>query len=242
MAQADYAIDFRILATTTGWNQKAQYDAFLHGLADDVKDELITRKPPAHLNILIEMAIRIDPHLSTRGRERLMRGHPLQREVDTTSRAFRSSVPTPLGPAPLLNDLEPMQIDHTRLTPAERQRRIKSQSCLYCGDPNHFIANCLLKSQRSPVATGFQVSVTPLQQSPNTRSLLSTSLLLDGCIQVVSVLMDSGIDRNFMDVELVSQLHLTSIPVQNPLEALAITGAPLMLRFLLFRPMPQGER
>ncbi|KAJ8364688.1 hypothetical protein SKAU_G00135190 [Synaphobranchus kaupii] len=37
---------------------------------------------------------------------------------------------------------------------------------------------------------------------------------------VVSVLMDSGADGN--------QLHLTSIPIQNPLEALAITGAPLV--------------
>ncbi|KAJ8381086.1 hypothetical protein SKAU_G00018640 [Synaphobranchus kaupii] len=29
------AIDFRTLATTSGWNQEAQYDAFLHGLNDD---------------------------------------------------------------------------------------------------------------------------------------------------------------------------------------------------------------
>ncbi|KAJ8353482.1 hypothetical protein SKAU_G00210490 [Synaphobranchus kaupii] len=115
-----------------------------------------------------------------------------------------------------------MQIDRTHLTPAECQHRIKSQFCLYCGDPNHFIANCPVKSQCSPIARGLQVSVTPLQQSPNTRSLVSASLLLDGHIQVVSVLMDSGPDGNFMDTELVSQLHLTSIPIQNPLEALAI--------------------
>ncbi|KAJ8333716.1 hypothetical protein SKAU_G00410350 [Synaphobranchus kaupii] len=35
-------------------------------------------------------------------------------------------------------------------------------------------------------------------------------------------------DGNVMDTELVSQLHLTSIPIQNQLEALAITGAPLV--------------
>ncbi|KAJ8375783.1 hypothetical protein SKAU_G00063630 [Synaphobranchus kaupii] len=39
---------------------------------------------------------------------------------------------------------------------------------------------------------------------------------------------DSSADGNFMDVELVSQLHLTSIPIQNPLEVLVITGAPLV--------------
>ncbi|KAJ8353344.1 hypothetical protein SKAU_G00209110 [Synaphobranchus kaupii] len=91
---SDYAIDFRTLATSTGWNQEAQYDAFLHGLADDVK-ELITHKLPASL---IEVVIHID-----RGRE----------------------------------------------------------------------------------------------QSPNTHSLLSASLLLDSRIQVVSVLMDSGVDGNY---------------------------------------------
>ncbi|KAJ8335367.1 hypothetical protein SKAU_G00387090 [Synaphobranchus kaupii] len=42
------------------------------------------------------------------------------------------------------------------------------------------------------------------------------------------MLMDSGADGNFMDTELVSQLHLNSVPIQNPLEALAITCAPLV--------------
>ncbi|KAJ8381401.1 hypothetical protein SKAU_G00021790 [Synaphobranchus kaupii] len=40
------------------------------------------------------------------------------------------------------------------------------------------------------------------------------------------MLRDSITDGNFMDAELVSQLHLTSVPIQNPLEAHAITGAP----------------
>ncbi|KAJ8375869.1 hypothetical protein SKAU_G00064490 [Synaphobranchus kaupii] len=218
---SDYAIYFRTLATTTSWNQEAQYDTFFHGLANDIKDELVTHELPASLDALIEVAIRIDRHLS-RGRERLVKRDPLHREAETT---FRSSVPPPLEPPPLLNDPEPMQIDCTHLTPTERQCRIKSRSCLYCGDPNHFIANCPIKSQRSPIARRLQVSITPLQQSPNTHSLLSASLLLDSRFQVVSVLMESGADGNFMDAELVSQVHLTSVPIQNPLEALAITGA-----------------
>ncbi|KAJ8361644.1 hypothetical protein SKAU_G00181690 [Synaphobranchus kaupii] len=44
--------------------------------------------------------------------------------------------------------------------------------------------------------------------------------------QVVSVLVDSGADGNFIDADLVSQLHLPR-PLQTPLEALTINGAPL---------------
>ncbi|KAJ8369357.1 hypothetical protein SKAU_G00093850 [Synaphobranchus kaupii] len=44
---------------------------------------------------------------------------------------------------------------------------------------------------------------------------------------VVSVLVDSGADGNFIDADLVSQLHLPSVPLQTPLEALAIIGIPL---------------
>ncbi|XP_036408034.1 myosin heavy chain, fast skeletal muscle-like [Megalops cyprinoides] len=41
-----------------------------------------------------------------------------------------------------LPDPEPMQVNSTRLTPAERQRRIHTRSCLYCGQPGHFVASC----------------------------------------------------------------------------------------------------
>ncbi|KAJ8348263.1 hypothetical protein SKAU_G00268520 [Synaphobranchus kaupii] len=50
---------------------------------------------------------------------------------------------------------------------------------------------------------------------------------VNGLIQVVSVLVDSGADGNFIYADLVSQLHLPSVPLQTPLEALAITGVPL---------------
>ncbi|KAJ8349833.1 hypothetical protein SKAU_G00249630 [Synaphobranchus kaupii] len=40
--------------------------------------------------------------------------------------------------------------------------------------------------------------------------------------------MDSSAHGNLIDAEIASQLHLPSIPLQDPLEALAITGAPLI--------------
>ena len=44
---SDYAIDFRTLATASGWNPDAQYDAFLNGLSEAIKDEIATCEPPS---------------------------------------------------------------------------------------------------------------------------------------------------------------------------------------------------
>lgn len=38
----DFAIDFRILAADSGWKDSALIDAFLHGLAAKVKDQLVS--------------------------------------------------------------------------------------------------------------------------------------------------------------------------------------------------------
>ena len=39
---SDFSIDFQNLATSSGWKEQALYDAFLHGLVEEVKDELLT--------------------------------------------------------------------------------------------------------------------------------------------------------------------------------------------------------
>lgn len=72
------------------------------------------------------------------------------------------------------------------------------------------------------------MSGTPLCQSHNASSVLSTSLLDDGLLQVAMVLVDSDAGRSFIDVELTSQLYLPAISLQDPLEAFAITGALLI--------------
>lgn len=46
----DYAIDFRTLAANCSWNVDAQYDAFLNGLSERIKDELIPCDLPATLD------------------------------------------------------------------------------------------------------------------------------------------------------------------------------------------------
>ena len=132
---SDYAIDFRTLAASCSWNVDAQFDAFLNGLSESIKDELATRELPATLDLLIDLAIRIDTRLTQRQKERLAR---CPQSSSCRSPATESS-PSPADP-------EPMQLDRTRLSPAERQRRIATGSCLYCGKPGHYVATCPLKA------------------------------------------------------------------------------------------------
>ncbi len=37
---SDYSIQFRTLAAECEWNEKAQWDMFLHGLADHIQQEI----------------------------------------------------------------------------------------------------------------------------------------------------------------------------------------------------------
>ncbi|KAJ7988588.1 hypothetical protein DPEC_G00325110 [Dallia pectoralis] len=60
---ANYAIEFRTLAAESTWNTSSLFDAFLHVLFEEIKDELATRELPSTLEALIFLAIRIDSRL-----------------------------------------------------------------------------------------------------------------------------------------------------------------------------------
>ena len=64
----DYAIDFRTLAASCGWNDDALFDAFLNGLSDPVKDELASRELPKNLAGLMDLTGRVDARLRQKGR------------------------------------------------------------------------------------------------------------------------------------------------------------------------------
>lgn len=55
---SDYAIQFHTLVSSSGWNPEAQF--FLNGLSEEIKDELMTREPPADFDALVDLTIRID--------------------------------------------------------------------------------------------------------------------------------------------------------------------------------------
>ena len=63
---SNYSIEFQALATDSGWEGRALVDAFLHGLAESVKDELLMRDLPDDLDRIVAMAIRVDARLEDR--------------------------------------------------------------------------------------------------------------------------------------------------------------------------------
>lgn len=56
----DYSIDFKTRASQSQWNCSALCVAFLHGVADYIKDELVSHNTPTTLDGLIKMTIKID--------------------------------------------------------------------------------------------------------------------------------------------------------------------------------------
>ncbi len=61
---SDFSIEFRTIAAESQWNEEAQWDMFLHGLADRVQKEIYAMDLPTSLNDLIALALRVDARLS----------------------------------------------------------------------------------------------------------------------------------------------------------------------------------
>lgn len=139
---ADFSIDFRTLASQSSFNPEALVQAFLHSLADYIKDELVSHDPPSTLDAAIDLAVRIDRRIQTRRREKGRLSQPaIRTRVDTSS-----VQPLPVKSQSQLNQPEPMEIGRASLTPEERRRRLSSNLCLYCGGENHRVATCPAKA------------------------------------------------------------------------------------------------
>lgn len=152
---SQYAIDFRILAAECGWDELALQSVFLQGLADNIKDELAARDETQSLDELISLAIRLDNRLRERRRERVGRQGappPAAASLNSPASATRRGISRDLNPVPVPAPgpgfpsahyvEEPMQLGRARLTPAERERRVRHRLCIYCGQPDHFLSSC----------------------------------------------------------------------------------------------------
>ncbi|KAL1259006.1 hypothetical protein QQF64_009583 [Cirrhinus molitorella] len=216
---SNYSIEFRTLAASCGWNDKALWDHFLFGLAEHIKDEIYSLDLPSSLDGLIDLAIRVDNRLSLRSRHRRW---VVSSELTTrvSSSAFND---TPTQRLDFSED-EPMQVGRARLTVKERRRRLDNQLCLYCGEAGHVVAACPAARQRSPHKGGQKVSVTRARLPPGGRSELQASLLVQGAVYQVSALIDSGAEGDFMDVGLARRLGIPSIALAEPISARTLCG------------------
>ncbi len=134
----DYSIEFRTLAAECSWNIEAQWDMFLHGLADRIQDEVYSLELPPSLDGLIDLAIRVDARL--RRREQRTLHKPVTNTEDFCFSPSSDAVGHLLDP-------EPMQMGRARLTKTEKERRRINGLCLYCGAAGHIAAQCPVKAK-----------------------------------------------------------------------------------------------
>lgn len=132
---ADFSVEFRTLATTSGWNEPALVARFLEGLSPELQDEIYAREVPVRLDSLIDLAIRIEKRFDLRHRAR-------RRESSLLSAPPVVSTSPSAGSEP-----EAMQLGGLRITARERERRITNRLCMYCAAPNHFVSACPVKAR-----------------------------------------------------------------------------------------------
>ncbi|KAK9513191.1 hypothetical protein VZT92_026747 [Zoarces viviparus] len=199
----DYAIEFRTQARLSSWGMDAQCDAYLLGLADYIKHELISTELPTSLDRLIETTSRVDRHIQVRRLAR-RRGQPHQGQTYCFPRA------TALDYAP------------TQRSSGERTHASGTYWALHggmgapqTGRPLHVLwsgrslrLQLPIKSPGSPVRKAVLVSRADSRSSACPRPLFHAQLLLTGGAHTISTFLDSGADASFMDEDLVTQLGI----------------------------------
>ena len=187
---SDYAIAFQTLATTSGWEPRALYDAFLHGLSESIKDELLTRELPEDINSLISLAIKVDARLEES--RRFAAPRPFSFTVPP------SAPPRPAIPVARLGTVEePMQVNRTGV-------RVTSQGqcLLLLRQAGALCLTVSVKRKWPLVSRGALVGTIPVKNSSRARTCLPVSLDWGGGSRKTSALLDSGAEDNFLDTAL----------------------------------------
>lgn len=146
---ADYAVEFRILAAESRWDDAALMCAFRRGLNDSIKD-LIIRDQPECFASLVQLTLQVDDRLRERRAERSRRPTPsVHSSPSARSPTVQSRVqPRSQNPSRPSPD-EPMQIGRSRLSPDVRSLRLRNHWCLYCGAEDHHIKDCSVRPKET---------------------------------------------------------------------------------------------
>uniref|UniRef100_A0A8C6LK27 CCHC-type domain-containing protein n=1 Tax=Nothobranchius furzeri TaxID=105023 RepID=A0A8C6LK27_NOTFU len=127
----DFAIEFRTLAATSTLDEASLKGAFTQALNEQLQDQLAFCQEPPDLESLIALCSRMEKRHKVRQRGN---NFPLPSRLNCPQNVY------PAAPAPPPS--EPMQIGRAKLTQEERNKRMSSGVCLYCGMSGHFVANC----------------------------------------------------------------------------------------------------
>ncbi|KAL0186270.1 hypothetical protein M9458_017940, partial [Cirrhinus mrigala] len=197
----DYALTFHTLAAQSGWNDGPLKLHYRKGLNPDLQIELACQDEDLSLDQYIDLSIR----------------------VDNVMRARRSSRPLSamqLPAAPHEAPAEPMQLGTTKLTLEERERRLRGNLCLYCGQPGHIRATCPTRPPRQPTSMSFD-------QPTSNCCVIPVTLKLEDTVINTHALIDSGAAGNFIDTDFVKINHLPTLSCSPHVSVEALDGRPL---------------
>ena len=96
------------------WNSLAIFNTFLQGLANYIKDELLSHDIQSMLDRLIRLAIRVDLHFQ--GRRQVKRQYLVGRQPPSRPRRFTTAGSSPITARLLSGAPKPMQLGRTSLT------------------------------------------------------------------------------------------------------------------------------
>ncbi|KAL0181246.1 hypothetical protein M9458_023652, partial [Cirrhinus mrigala] len=198
---ADYALTFHTLAAQSGWNDGPLKLHYRKGLNPVLQIELACRDEDLSLDQYIDLSIR----------------------VDNVMRARRSSRPLSamqLPAAPHEAPAEPMQLGTTKLTLEERERRLRGNLCLYCGQPGHIRATCPTRPPRQPTSVSFD-------QPTSNCCVIPVTLKLEDTVINTHALIDSGAAGNFIDTDFVKINHLPTLSCSPHVSVEALDRRPL---------------
>ncbi|KAL0151004.1 hypothetical protein M9458_053517 [Cirrhinus mrigala] len=126
----EYTLHFNTLAAASGWNEVG---AYRQGLNPDIRAAMALYDDSIGLESFLQRTTRVSQRLAA-----------CQPPVTATqSASVAATLPVP----------EPMQVNSTRLSRTERNRRITLGLCLYCGQQGHHIRNCPIRPPRKVVST-----------------------------------------------------------------------------------------
>ncbi|KAL0176566.1 hypothetical protein M9458_028896, partial [Cirrhinus mrigala] len=197
----NYTLHFRTLAAASGWNEISLLGAYRQGLNPEIRSAMAIYDDTIGLEAFLLRTMRVSQQLAA--------CQPPVTAPQVASVAASTPVP------------EPMQVDSTRLSRAERDRRISQGLCIYCGQSGHILRTCPVRPLRP------MVSMIASEIEPTMLTLIPVTLRTSDHIFSTSALIDSGSSGNFISSDCLKELQLTRLRHHQEYAVTTIQGRPL---------------